>query len=311
MARRNRKMSKIQPAVKSLSFTLNSSAGQYQYIDLSQCASIVNRRAYRAGLNWAVGGFTVIGGGAGSGFITVNRLPETWVLSNSWEKAFRSWKRQQDEALEDGMQESVKARYNDFKVYMDQAHFDAGANLIPTGTAGIPYPAGEWQYSQIVVPNFLVPGVNFEPYLQMLGGQPVAGSPGSIGLVQAYANSRSVPQSPDPAVPAGVLSATENILNAMFDVGDNNDQIKDNVIGKNDDLPYDQTNYPGEVGDQAEFVASLRLANTQSQTQVAGAAFPCGLIQLDTANLEGSVRFIVHLVPGDHRGYLAQSMVEM
>jgi len=311
MARKST-MSKIQPAVKTLSFTLNPAAGQYQYIDLSQCASIVNRRAYRAGLNWAVGGFTVIGGGVGSGFITVNRLPETWVLSNSWEKAFRAWQRQQNEVLQDG-QESVKARFNDFKVFMDQAHFDATAanNLRPLGTAGIPYPLGEWEYSQVVIPNAGAPGVNWEPYLQMLGGQPPAGTPPSIGLVQAYANSRSVPQSPDPAVPAGVTTGSENIYRDMFDVGDNNDDLLDNVVGKNDNLPYNQTNYPGEVGDQAEFVASIRLANTQSQTQVSGGAFPCGLIQLDTAALEGTVRFIVHLVPGDHRGYLAQSMVEM
>ncbi|AXH79080.1 MAG: hypothetical protein [Circular genetic element sp.] len=308
-------MPKIEPAVKTLRFEVTAAVGQYQYISLSQCASIVNRRFYRDGLNWAVGGFTVIGGGAGSGFITVNRLPETWVLSNAWTKAFKAWQRQQNEVMADGTQESVKARFNDFKVYMDQAHYDAtsrptGSNLLPNGTAGIAYPAGEWDYSQIVVPNYGAPGSNWEPYMQMIGGAPPVTIPPSFGLIQAYANSRSTPQTPDPAVPGGVVGL-DNVFRSMFDVGDNNTDVLNNVVGKNNDLPYAQDDYPGEGIDQAEFVASIRLANTQSQTQVAGSSFPCGLIQLDTSLLEGSVQFIVHLVPGDHRGYLAQSMLEM
>ena len=305
-------MPKIQPAVKTMRFTVGSTANPYEYISLSQCASIVNRRFYRAGLNWAVGGFTVIGGGTGTGFVTVNRLPETWVLSNAWEKGFRNWQRQQNEVLEDGMQESVKARFNDFKVYMDQAHYTAGvaSNLLPLGTAGVAYPTGEWEMSQIVVPNDGPPGNNWEPYLQMLGGSPIAGSPASVGLIQAYANSRSVPQSPDPEVPGNVLN-NENLYRRLFDVGDNNDDVLDNASFKNNNLPYNQDDYPGIVGDQAEFVSSIRLANTQSQTQVAGSSFPCGLIQIDTTALEGSIQFIVHLVPGDHRGYLAEPMTEM
>ena len=305
-------MPKIQPAVKTMRFTVGATGNQYEYIDLSQCASIVNRRFYRQGLNWAVGGFTVIGGGTGTGFLTVNRLPETWVLSNAWEKGFRAWQRQQSEALEDGTQESVRARFNDFKVYLDGGHSSVGVanNLTPIGTAGIPYALGEWEMSQIVVPNNGAPGINWEPYLQMIGGFTIAASPPSVGLIAAYANSRSVPQSPDPVVPGQVLN-DDNLFRRMFDVGDNSDDVLDNVAGKNDELPYDQNVYPGEPIDQAEFVASIRLANTQSQTQVAGSSFPCGLIQIDTSSLDGGVQFIVHLVPGGHRGYLAESMVEM
>lgn len=308
-------MPNIQPAVKSMRFTLDPAIGQYQYISISECASIVNRRFYRAGLNWAVAGLTVIGSGTGSGYITVNRLPETWVMSNAWEKAFRLWQKQQNEVLEDG-NESVKARFNDFKIYMDQAHFDArlrpsGASLLPLGTAGVPYPAAEdWDYSNIVIPNSPSSGLNWEPYLQMIGGQDPTTNPTSIGLIQAYAASRALPFTPDPAVPVETTQA-ENVYRRMFDVGQEDDAVLDNVVFNNNELPYDRDVYPGEVGDQSEFVASIRIANTQSQTQVAGSSFPCGLIQLDTSALVGAVQFIVHLVPGDHRGYLAESMLEM
>jgi len=308
MARSNG-MAKIQPAQKTIRFEV-SGGSQYQYIDLSQCASIVNRRFYRQGLNWAVGGFTVVSG-SGSGFIRVNRLPETWVLSNSWEKAMRAWRRQQDEVLEDGTQESVRARFNDFKVFMDKAHHAAGAasNLTPVGSAGIAYPVGEWEYSQVVIPNFGAPGVNYEPFMHLLGGD-TGGIGGSKALIKAYANSRSVPQSPDPLVPGDILS-TDNWLNALFDVGDNNQDVMANVVGKNDDLPYHQIAYPGEAGDETEFVASINLNNTQSQTQVSGNSFPCGLVQLETNGLDGTCFFIVHLVPGSHRGYLCENMTEM
>jgi hypothetical protein len=306
-------MPKIEPAVKTMRFTVDPSVGTYQYISLSQCASIVNRRFYRAGLNWAVGGFTVIGSGAGSGYITVNRLPETWVMANAWTKAMKQWSKQQREALEGS--ESVKGRYNDFKVYMDQAHFNArtrptGESLLPEGTAGIAYPpAVDWDYSNIVVPVWNSAG-NYEPYLQMIGGSPIASSPTSIGLIQAYAASRSVPHNSDPNVPAEVVDEN-NIYRRMFDLGENNEDVIENAVLNNNGLPYSELEYPGAAIDQCEFVASIRLANTQSQTQVAGGSFPCGLIQLDTALLDGPVQFIVHLVPGDHRGYLAQSMLEM
>ena len=307
-------MAKIEPAVKSLRFTIDPTIGQYQYIDLMQCASIVNRRAYRQGLNVAVGGFTVIGGGIGAGYLTVNRLPETWVLSNAWEKAFRHWRKQQKEALEGS--ESIQGRYNDFKVFFDQAHYDAssrptGSNLLPLGTAGVAYPAaGDWDYSKIVVPNSPASGTNWEPYLQMLGGQPISSNPASLGLIMAYSNSRSSPHSADPNVPADAVD-DNNVFRRMFDLGDNNEDVIDNAVYLNNGVPYNLGTYPGEIGDQAEFVSSIRIANTQSQTQVAGGAFPCGLIQINTAALEGAVQFIVHLVPGPKRGYLAESMLEM
>ena len=309
MARRRK--SKIQPAVKTITTRLDK--GAYLYADLGQMASVVNRRFYRQGLNWAVSGFTFENLSGATGKIRVNSLPNTWVCSNAWEKAFRAWKKQQDDALDETDQQSIKATYNDFKIFMDEGHSTAGpnANLRPVGSAGALYPAGEWEYSQIVVPNFLAVGTVYEPYIQMLGGGPVAGSPASIGLVNAYVNSRSVPQTPDPALPPGVNSQTENILMAMFDVGDNSDEIKDNAIDKNNDLPYDQDQYPGQVGDQSEFVAVANLGNTMVSTTTNGGNFPCGLIQFDTNSLDDYVWVHIHLVPGTHRGYLCEPMTEM
>ena len=136
-------------------------------------------------------------------------------------------------------------------------------------------------------------------------------------MIEAYANSRSVPQSPDPAVPADVLSATANVYRAMFDVGDNDDQVMDNAVGKNDELPYPQDNYPG--GDiqlpglqthDAEYVTATTIGGT---TRFVGGNFPCGLIRFDVANSGDTAGLSIKLdlVPGTHRGYLCEPMTEM
>ena len=63
MAKRNYRKSskKIQPAVMTMQFNLtNNKDATYAFdtIDLSKCASALNRRFYRQGLQWAVAGFT-------------------------------------------------------------------------------------------------------------------------------------------------------------------------------------------------------------------------------------------------------------
>ena len=57
-----RRFKKIEPAVTTLSFAIGTgtSGNESSYIDLSQCASLVNRRFYRQGINWAVAGIKIL-----------------------------------------------------------------------------------------------------------------------------------------------------------------------------------------------------------------------------------------------------------
>ena len=96
----------IEPAVMTLSFSMPlvpAGGLSNSFIDLSQVTSIVNRRFYRQGLNWAVSGFKFLTGAGAKGTVAIESLPNTWSMANSWEKVFRAWNRQQREALEDGM----------------------------------------------------------------------------------------------------------------------------------------------------------------------------------------------------------------
>ncbi len=318
---RKRMNSKIQPAVETLVFStpqVGSSSSEKFYIDLSQCASIMNRRFYRQGINWAVSSIKILTLSRFDGAILCSKLPNTWVMSNAWEKGFRAWQRQQDETLEDGTQESVKAKFNDFKIFADDTHLAAGyaSNLLPMDALGTMATPGEWEASQIVIPNFGAPGNNYEPFIIAVGDT-VSGVGGAISLIKAYENSRGVPQSPDPAVTPGVTN-TENVYRAMFDVGDNNEDVLLNVVGKNDDLPYPQLDYPG--GDNQlsglqfhdyEFISPTTVGGA---TRIKGGNFPCGLMKFEIQNNSDTSQNVViqvDLVPGSHRGYLCEPMTEM
>ena len=126
--RKYSKMKKIEPAVQTLTFVIQATdtGKEVWHADLSQCASIMNRRFYRQGINWAVSGFKILSSSGSSGQISINKLPNTWIVSNSWEKGFRAWQRQQREVIEDGTQESTMAKFNDFKIFMNTDHFNNG-----------------------------------------------------------------------------------------------------------------------------------------------------------------------------------------
>ena len=198
MARRSSRPRKMQPATKTLNFQLTvGDAGAYvnDTIDLSEACSKVNRRFYRQGLNWAVAGFTVLTQGTGN--VTVLKIPDTWSASNAWLKAFHAWKDQQDIAVEDAGAQSAVARYRDFKVHADVIHATAGFgnNLQPLDVSGTAFLPGEWEASTIVIPNYGGPGVNYEPFLNMVGDD-IGGAGGSKGIIKGYENSRAYPHSP-------------------------------------------------------------------------------------------------------------------
>ena len=316
----------IEPAVMTMSFSLPAiPAGglSTNFIDLSQVTSILNRRFYRQGLNWGVSGFKFFTGAGTQGTVAIESLPNTWSMANSWEKVFRAWNRQQREALEDGNQESVRARFNDFKIFADSDHLSAGFAgnlmpqcLLPGGGAISAATPGEWEASQLVIPNFGAPGVNYEPFLTAVGPK-VGGAGGSFSLIQLYEDSRSVPHSPDPDTTPGLLGA-DNILNLMFDVGDNNTDVMANAVGKNNDLPYLQDDYPGgkvqlpglQVHDTAQYSATT----VGGQFYAKGGNFPCGIIKIshiNTGDLTTGLGLIIDLIPGPHRGYMCESMTEM
>ncbi len=289
-------------------------------VDLSQVASILARRFYRQGLNWAVAGIKV--SSTQPGTVTCLKIPNTWMASNGWHKTFALWNKQMNDTLEEGGNESLRARFSDFKIYSDAAHRAAGygANLLPADSAGVFAAPGEWDPSHVVLPQTAADGSGTlidptEFTIHMVG----ASTGNSKGIIQGYEDSRSFPQSPDPVGPSA--SSPNNWMSAMFDVGSASPEILDNAENENDDLPYPQTNYPG-AGTQLpnlEWHDITQIYGTSATTNIGnsrlkGGNFPCGLVTIvwtNSGDTPANLVFQIDMIPGNHRGYLAEPMQDM
>ena len=332
----NGKRSKIEPAVMTLYMPTSSVGGGTpsitEYIDLSQVASLVNRRFYRQGLNWAVAGIKVLTQEGFAGSILCAKLPNTWVMSNAWEKSFRAWQRMNSEALAET--ESVRPKFLDFKVYADDDHHSAGygGNLLPQALDGA-FAAGEWEPSTIVIPDTAAPGTVDNRELIAVGSNyPGAGASGkqAVSLIEGYAASRGLPNVLDPNTPDDAAdvdgAAPDNWMQAMFNEGTQRDAaVLDDMITENNIAPYpfendgvnNDTMYPGGAnqgtGLQIHDVNFISNTTIGGQTHIKGGNFPCGLIRFDITNTGSTSNLIlqIDLMPGSHRGYLAESMTEM
>jgi len=332
-----RMKSKIQPAEMKMAFVL---APGHNYLDLSQAASIVNRRFYRQGLNWAVSHFTFYKASStetGNVGVAINKLPQTWIFSNAWEKAFRAWNKMTNDAMKDSG--TTKGKFTDFKIFMNEDHFSEGfqKNLLPldasynsnTGVTTVP---GEWEPSSIHVPvtdssGFVITGQTRE--FKLVGVGPNYGASGSedfVSLINGYANSRNLPNISDPNSPlqlGDTRGATpENWIGAMSNDGTNQDSEVLEDIVKQDQPPYPFENdgnhlttmYPGgeiqlpalRIHDAGYFNAGPNA----NKITLEGGSFPCGLVNINNAS-QDNLSMILTLVPGTHRGYLAESMTEM
>jgi len=327
MARKS-KSRNLQPAVLKLHFIAETNSTNF--ISISDAVSRLNRRFYRQGLNWGVADVKVLTQPAASeatgSSCYVNSIPHTWTVANAWVKAFHAWKDQQDEAIELMGGQSGVAAYRDFKISADIDH-DISNNLSPVsmgpGTTAGPYPPGlifdaailpaeEWVASQVVIPNDGAPGVTNEYYLHMVGASGAAAAGPSKGIINGYEFSRSYPQSPDPATP----TMSTSWLNRMHDVGDDSSEIVDNAEDRNDMLPYNQISYPGGGTNFVQLETQGFVLNQSTvgvNTYHTGSfTAPCGLIRVDFhgQTVEPLLYNVitVTLIPGTHRGYLAETM---
>jgi hypothetical protein len=337
MARRksSRGRNKIQPAVMTMAFQLPSGAS-LSTIDLSQVASLVNRRFYRQGINWAVAGFKVISPSGVTGSLSIAQLPNTWVMSNSWEKSFRTWQKMNDEALAES--QSVRPKFLDFKIFADSAHHTTGFadNLLPVDFAGTSVVPGEWSSSKISVPlvspaGLFNPGETVERELIAVGASyPGAGASGfnAVSLIEGYAASRGLPNVVDPNTPTDAPDigggTPENWMQAIFNEGtDQASDVLEDMITENTVAPYPfedgvtflDTMYPGGANQMPtlQYHDSAIISGTTigGITQLKGGNFPCGLVRV-ASNIDGENTLLqVNLIPGNHRGYLCEPMTEM
>ena len=334
MARKKKSMTrKLEPAVLSINYTL---APGRNTLDLSRDASVLNRRFYRQGINWVVAGFRVFKAaqqGATPTGVFIAKLPNTWVLGNAWEKAFRHWQDLNKRALEAG--ESLPGRFTDFKIYMDDIHHGSRPGVpnnspVPIDFSGNPATLGEWEYSKIVLPTTATPGSsnNFE-IIAVGSNYPGSGTStlNAVSMVEGYAASRALPNRVDPNVPddaRDVDGATPaNWLGAIDNEGNTQlDGVITDLVTENNKAPYPfendgtatDTQYPGGAnqlnGLQLVDTAYFNTGTNANKLYLKGDNFPCGLVRIVNGS-DTDIGVVVDLVPGTHRGYLCESMTEM
>lgn len=306
MAKKSYKGPSMDPATMRMSFDVTPDV---HYLDLSQCASIMNRRFYRQGIQWAVARITFVDTtGTANGEISVSKLPTTWVVGQAWKKGKAVYDQMNANAMQ--FAEGVKPRYHDFKIHFDQSHRAGGFanNLKPVNITAVN--AGEWLASQYVIPN---EGTNtVTTYdVHMIGDDNANGK----GLIKGYALSRALPFSPDPQT---FNDLSENWMSQVMNQGTlQTSEVLDDLEARNDELPYGQLRYLGSNSDPIdEIVDEVIFRNTAqrpapgSRLSVGGFTAPCGLIRLNQLTGQ-TIRMYVDLVPGSHRGYLCESMEAM
>ncbi len=342
---KGRRTKKVEPAAMTMFFTtpvVNAGASDEFYVDLSQSASLLNRRFYRQGINWAVASIKVLSP-INSGVLTVQKLPQSWVMSNAWMKGFKAWQRLNEEAMSES--ESVRPRFLDFKIYADAQHHHDGfaGNLLPQSLSQLPggpvvaetATAGEWESSKYVIPKTDgTDDVNSREILAVGPSYPGASAAttlNAVSLIEGYASSRGLPDVLDPNTPDDARDAAgtapENWMQALFNEGtEQDDQVLTDLTSENNIAPYPfendgvntDTMYPGGANQlnglqihDGEFVTGTTIGGT---THIDGGMFPCGLIKFvvsNTGDTNGLLSIQINLVPGNHRGYLCEPMTEM
>ena len=152
-------------------------------------------------------------------------------------------------------------------------------------------------------------------------------------MINGYANSRALPNLIDPNVPSDVTdiagATPENWLGAIDNEGTTQDigVILEATIQDQPPYPYENdgnstdTQYPGgrnqlpalEIHDRA-LISTTTIGN---RTMLDGGMFPCGLMEINWKNFNATpeaplqVFLEIQMVPGTHRGYLAEPMTEM
>lgn len=306
------------------------------YIDLSLAASVVNRRFYRQGTNWAVANMKVLTFNTEATTVGVLTAQDSWTTTNSWQKSYSLYQDMNRFALKEA--KSAKPKYFDYKVFLDEQMYNEWKASVDAGGAsgggfqinnqdplGILMPANfygdlitdiykmqDWDYSQFVIPKVDGTDDTDSYYAWIHGASAAAGK----AIISGYAFSRAFPFSPDPDIPN---VSTSWLTNVMRQGTDQTEDILDDLEDQNTDVPYDQDEYPGgnsnATGAELVHYDGFSAVNNSGHIQTMHTGpfnAQCGLIKIvRTGNTDYSLVLELTLMPGDHRGYLCQPMQDV
>jgi hypothetical protein len=318
----NKKRS-ITKAERSLVFNVPSEAnsegdGSLFYIDIARELSKANRKLFSQtrcyGIEsvefWFTGAPT-----ATSILVQAATASDNWVVNNAHVKGHALWKQMNDLVLLDNP--SIKPKWQDFKVRLDGGH-TAARQLQCRDGADQYLLNGQWDYSTYVMPQHEVDPATGLPLpadevtAVLIGGDTAT----KRSLVEAYALSRATVQPNDPSVPAGMSTSFFNLLT---DSGSQEPELADVIEDENDQPPYDQAVYPGQLTNaNIPMDQGVAVATIGSPMGYMGAfTAPCGLIRFkcsafdangDAESNNAAMIMKVNLLIGKYKGIASVPM---
>ncbi len=282
------------------------------YLDLARDLSAINRRLYKQGMQYAVSHidfeFNENADAVPFTVMTAAVAGDTWVVHNAWKKGKAHWDAQQRRTRR-LIGASAKPTWEDFKVYLDDAHQTTGNLPVVAGDGNV-VGQGEWEYSRLLyeIDNNTV----YEPLLHLIGGDV---STSHAGLILAYQQSRATVQAQDPDLPGEYSTNLYALMAADQDAVA--DEVADNMEFSNDEPPYDQNDYPGnDTNCDAPWVVSSVRCNSIASGRIGSFVAQNGLVKLffggvapdGSATPANTTYAYVHLAPGGYQGVAAIPM---
>ncbi len=274
-------MAKIEPAVTQLAYLVPDGAS---YIDLAKDLSKVNRRLYRQGYTYVVQDIQL---GISSGLrstdvavMTFSTMGNSWMVHNAWKKAFRVWRQQQKEVTD--ALPGIQGKWADFKIYLDDTMED-GTTLEPYAGDGAVYTGGDWDHSRFVFDD---DGTEKYYKMHMIGSSNLSDTndESAIGLIHEYSHSRPNVHIAEPDVES---EASDTIYAKLLGTDEMSDILVGHMEAENDVPPYDQDEFPGgeTLADAAVPVRIVSASGTQTSATAMGFIAPCGLIKVDSSEM--------------------------
>ena len=308
-------MAKIQRANLSLLYDLSGlDAGDDGFIDLAESLSMVNRKLFEQGRLYHISSMQLVlldptAQGVVQGDycqLTVLTAPNTWVTANAWYKAKKVWQAMRAEVLDKNP--SLQSKWDDFKVYLNNDHFDASQtnNLTPASAK-----EGEWNMATMTLPDWSV-GDTAKEFDVGLCDDDVGTVPGGNltygGIIYNYQESRArvtggQPSVEDPANAWGIR---------LLDMGGQESELTDQIIGENDYPPYDLDEYPGTSANEMLSLMTTISTNAYNLEQtLPGGYVPCGVLKVHLTDGSQPLMepgLLIKLTPGSYKGVHAPTM---
>ncbi|MGB2340910.1 MAG: hypothetical protein ACPH9K_07945, partial [Candidatus Poseidoniaceae archaeon] len=128
----------------------------------------------------------------------------------------------------------------------------------------------------------------------------------SIGLIRSYGDSRALPQSNDPVLPAEIST---DPLNNLFDFSseDMMNDIIERLDADNDGTPYESAVYIGDSSNQMQHVARIGTEVGVGRVgRASGFCAPMGLLCVDPHGVSTAFRVVLNLAQGTYHGVYAE-----